>query len=152
MKPEICSFDPAPFNFGTFQLACGFEKFRFDWERGYLGQCKRVTFAPTFEDDINNARTFLELDVKPEFEICELGHLNYVTWLLEEGLVKTPVHLQFVFGPMVGWMQPSVKYLVMMHEEAVSILGQGNFTWSVAGAGRHQIPLAATAMAPPTWG
>jgi uncharacterized protein (DUF849 family) len=35
----------------------------------------------------------------------------------------------------------------MMHEEAVDRLGAGKFTWSVAGAGKHQIPLAATAMA-----
>jgi uncharacterized protein (DUF849 family) len=147
LQPEMCSFDPAPFNFGIFQLAGRFKEFRFPWERGYLDQCRRITFAPTFDDDLNYARTFLELDVKPEFEMYELGHLNYVTWLMEEGLVKRPPHLQFVFGPMVGWMHPSVKHLVMMHEEAVAVLGEGNFTWSVAGAGRHQIPLAATAMA-----
>ena len=35
----------------------------------------------------------------------------------------------------------------MMYEEAVDRLGENKFTWSVAGAGRHQIPLAATAMA-----
>ena len=34
-----------------------------------------------------------------------------------------------------------------MYEEAVDTLGKDNFTWSVAGAGRHQIPLATTAMA-----
>jgi uncharacterized protein (DUF849 family) len=147
LQPEMCSFDPAPFNFGLFQLAARFEKFKFDWEKAYLDMCKRSTFAPTFDDDLNYARTFLELDTKPEFEIYELGHLNYVTWLQGEGLVKNPPHLQFVFGPMVGWMHPSVKHLVLMYDEAVALLGAGNFTWSVAGAGRHQIPLAAAAMA-----
>ncbi|MBW2286003.1 MAG: 3-keto-5-aminohexanoate cleavage protein, partial [Deltaproteobacteria bacterium] len=51
------------------------------------------------------------------------------------------------FGPIVGWMEPSVKHLVMMHEEAENRLGRGNFTWSVAAAGKWQMPLAATAMA-----
>lgn len=147
LKPEMCSFDPAPFNLGLFQLAQRFEKFKFEWEKMYLDACKRGTFAPTFEDDLKYAQTFLETDTKPEFEMYELGHIGYVTWLMDEGLVKKPPHLQFVFGPMVGWMAPSVKHLLLMYEEAVALLGEGNFTWSVAGAGRHQIPLAATAMA-----
>ena len=147
LKPEMCSFDPAPFNLGLFQLAQRFEKFKFEWEKMYLDACKRGTFAPTFEDDLKYAQTFLETDTKPEFEMYELGHIGYVTWLMDEGLVKKPPHLQFVFGPMVGWMAPSVKHLLLMYEEAVTLLGEGNFTWSVAGAGRHQIPLAATAMA-----
>ena len=147
LKPEMCSFDPAPFNLGLLQLAQRFQKFKYDWEKTYLEVCKRTTFAPTFEDDIKYAKTFLETDTKPEFEIYELGHLGYVTWLMEEGLIKKPPHLQFVFGPMAGWMAPSVKHLVLMYDEAVDLIGEGNFTWSVAGAGRHQIPLAATAMA-----
>ncbi len=147
LKPEMCSFDPAPFNLGLFQLAARFEKFKFEWEKAYLEMVKMGTFAPTFNDDLEYARTMLDCDTKPEFEMYELGHISYVKWLIDEGLVKLPPHLQFVFGPMVGWMAPSVKHLVMMHEEACDILGAGEFTWSVAGAGRHQIPLAATAMA-----
>ena len=147
LKPEMCSFDPAPFNLGMFQLAQRFDKFKFEWEKVYLDFCKRNAFAPTFEDDLKYAQTFLETDTKPEFEMYELGHIGYVTWLMGEGLVKKPPHLQFVFGPMVGWMTPSVKHLLLMYEETVAQLGEGNFTWSVAGAGRHQIPLAATAMA-----
>jgi uncharacterized protein (DUF849 family) len=104
----------------------------------------------TFSDDLTYAKTFLELDVKPEFELYELGHVAYVTWLIEEGLVKTPPHLQFVFGPIVGWMAPSVKHLLLMYEEAVERLtsiGCPEFTWSVAAGGKWQIHLAAAAMA-----
>ena len=36
---------------------------------------------------------------------------------------------------------------MLCYEEAKDVLGDGNFTWSVAGAGRWQIPLAATALA-----
>ena len=147
LKPEMCSFDPAPFNLGLFQLTERFKEFKHDWEKMYLEMVKMATFAPSFNDDIEYAKTMLECDTKPEFEMYELGHIGYVTWLMDEGLVKLPPHLQFVFGPIVGWMTPSVKHLVMMHDEAVDRLGAGNFTWSVAGAGRHQIPLAATAMA-----
>ena len=55
--------------------------------------------------------------------------------------------MQFVMGGMVVWMLPSVKHLVQLHQEAVDVIGEGKFTWSVAGGGRWQIPLAAAAMA-----
>lgn len=147
LKPEMCSFDPAPFNFGIFQIASRFKEFKYDWEKEYLELCKNVTFQPTFNDDLIYAKTFLEIDTKPEFEIYELGHVSYVKWLMEENLVKLPVHLQFVFGPMVGWMTPSVKHLVLIHDEAKEVLGEENFTWSVAAGGRYQIPITAAAMA-----
>lgn len=147
LGPEMCSFDPAPFNFGIFQIAGRFKEFKHPWEKEYLELCKNVTFRPTFSDDLIYAQTFLEIDTKPEIEIYELGHVSYVKWLLEENLLKPPVHLQFVFGPMVGWMTPSVKHLVLIHDEAKEVLGEGNFTWSVAAGGRFQIPITSTAIA-----
>ena len=149
LKPEMCSFDPAPFNLGMFELIPRYEgKFKYDWERDYLESTRdKILMPPTLGDDMEYARTMLEADTKPEFELYELGHIGYVAWLMREGLVKEPPHLQFVFGPLVGWMTPSIKHLLWMYEEAVDTLGKGNFTWSVAGAGRHQIGLATTAMA-----
>jgi len=147
LEPEMCSFDPAPFNFGIFQIAGRFKEYKYKWEKEYLDLCKNVTFRPTFNDDIIYGKTFLEIGCKPEFEIYELGHVSYVKWLLEENLTKGPVHLQFVFGPMVGWMTPSVKHLVLIYDEAKEVLGKENFTWSVAAGGRFQIPITTTAMA-----
>lgn len=147
LKPEMCSYDPAPFNFGIFQIAGRFKKFKHKWEKEYLELCKNVTFRPTFQDDITYAQTFLDIDTKPEIEIYELGHVSYVSWLLSENLLKTPVHLQFVFGPMVGWMTPSVKHLVLIYDEAKEVLGKGNFTWSAAAGGKFQIPITSTALA-----
>ena len=152
LQPEMCSFDPAPFNMGLFQLAGRYAgKFKHEWESMMMDWCKNNVAMPmTFQDDLTYAKTFMELDSKPEFEMYELGHIAYVTWLIEEGLVKLPAHLQFVFGPMVGWMVPSAKHLLLIYEEAVEKLtavGCPDFTWSVAAGGRWQIPLAATAIA-----
>lgn len=149
LKPEMCSFDPAPFNLGIFEMGKKYKgKFIRDWEEDYLEFTKTtMLMRPTLQDDIVYAETMLKADTKPEFEIYELGHIGYLTWLMEQNLVKLPPHLQFVFGPLPGWMPPSVKHLLWLYEEAVERLGAGNFTWSVAAAGRHQMPLAATAMA-----
>ena len=152
LKPEMCSFDPAPFNLGLFQLAERYVgKFKYEWESQILEYTKNnIGMQMTFADDLVYAKTFLDLGAKPEFEIYELGHIGYVTWLIQEGLVKTPPHLQFVFGPMVGWMVPSVKHLLLIYEEAVerlTAMGCPDFTWSVAAGGRWQMPLAAAGMA-----
>jgi len=147
LEPEMCSFDPAPFNLGIFQIAGRYEKFKYDWEPEYMNFWKTTVFAPTFELDLKFAKTFKDISTKPEFEIYEIGHVSYVKWLMDEKLVKLPPHLQFVMGGMVGWMLPSVKHLVQLYQEAVDVLGEGKFTWSVAGGGKWQIPLAATAMA-----
>lgn len=147
LKPEMCSFDPAPWNLGIFQIAGRHKNFKYDWEEEYMNFWKTKTFAPTFELDLVFAETFMQMDTKPEFEIYEAGHIGYVKWLMNEGLVRLPPHLQFVMGGMVGWMLPSVKHLVQLYQEAVDVLGEDNFTWSVAGGGRWQLPLAAAAMA-----
>ena len=152
LRPEICSFDPAPFNLGLFQLAGRFiGKFKYDWEPKMLEMLKHnIGMQMTFNDDLTFAQTFQELNIKPEFEIYELGHISYVTWLMQEGLIKKPPHLQFVFGPIVGWMMPTVKHLILMYDEAkerLAEMGCNNFTWSVAAGGKWQMPLAATAMA-----
>ena len=149
LKPEMCSFDPAPFNLGLFEMGKKYKgNFITEWEEDYLEFSRtNMLIRPTFQDDILYAKTMLEADAKPEFEIYELGHIGYVTWLMEQNLVKLPPHLQFVLGPLPGWMPPSVKHLLQLYEEAVDRLGAGNFTWSVAAAGKHQMPLAATAMA-----
>ncbi len=152
LNPEMCSFDPAPFNLGLFQLTERFAGgFKYDWEPQFLESLKtNIGMQMTFQDDITYSKTFLDLNVKPEFELYELGHIGYVKWLISEGLVKTPPHLQFVFGPVVGWMTPSIKHLLWMYEEAKEQLSRvdcGDFTWSVAAGGRWQIPLAATALA-----
>ena len=147
LKPEMCSFDPAPFNLGIFQIAGRYEKFKYDWEKEFMNLWKTTTFAPSFDQDLEYAKTFKEIDTKPEFEIYEIGHVSYVKWLMDEGLLKLPPHMQFVMGGMVGWMLPSVKHLVQLYEEAVDVVGEGKFTWSVAGGGKWQIPLAAAAMA-----
>ena len=47
LKPEMCSFDPAPFNLGMFELIPRYEeKFKYDWERDYL-ESTRDTIALT---------------------------------------------------------------------------------------------------------
>jgi 3-keto-5-aminohexanoate cleavage enzyme len=79
--------------------------------------------------------------VKPELEIFDAGHLSNAKRLAAEGLLTFPAHVDFVLG-VPGGLDASVRNLVHL----VDALPPG-CTWSVAGIGRDQLPLATVAIA-----
>jgi 3-keto-5-aminohexanoate cleavage enzyme len=79
--------------------------------------------------------------VRPELEIFDLGHLSNAKRLAAEGSLALPQHVDFVLG-VPGGLDASVPNLV----HCVEALPAG-CTWSVAGVGRDQLPLATVAIA-----
>ncbi len=82
-----------------------------------------------------------EYGVRPELEIFDKGHLSNARRLAAEGVLTLPQHVDFVLG-VPGALEASVANLC----DLVSDLPAG-CTWSVAGIGRHQLPLAIAAVA-----
>ena len=89
-------------------------------------------------------RTMNENGTRPEFEVYDTAMINNVAYFVREGLIETPVYLQFVLG-ITGGLPATVANLNFLYETACKQLG--DFHWSVAGAGRHQMAMAATALA-----
>ena len=79
--------------------------------------------------------------VKPELEIFDKGHISNALRLEREGLLKFPQHVDFVLG-VPGGLDATVQNLC----DLVDALPPG-CTWSVAGIGRMQLPLAMVAIA-----
>jgi 3-keto-5-aminohexanoate cleavage enzyme len=79
--------------------------------------------------------------VIPELEVFDLGHVANAKRLAAEGVIRLPAHVDFVLG-VPGALDASVENLV----DCVRALPAG-CTWSVAGAGRMQLPLATVAIA-----
>lgn len=86
------------------------------------------------------ARLMLERGVKPEFEIFEVGMIDNALRLVKQGLVKEPLHFNFVLG-VPGAMSGSVRNLSFLVEAIPA-----GATWTVSGIGRHETPLAAAAI------
>lgn len=86
------------------------------------------------------ARLMLECGVKPEFEIFEVGMIDNALRLVKQGLVKEPLHFNFVLG-VPGAMSGSVRNLSFLVEAIPA-----GATWTVSGIGRHETPLAAAAI------
>jgi len=108
--------------------------------------CGSVNFGDDiFENSFPIMRGILSAintyDIKPELEIFDKGHLSNARKLEREGLLKFPQHVDFVLG-VPGGLDATVQNLC----ELVDDLPVG-CTWSVAGMGRMQLPLAMAAIA-----
>uniref|UniRef100_E6Q1K7 3-keto-5-aminohexanoate cleavage enzyme n=1 Tax=mine drainage metagenome TaxID=410659 RepID=E6Q1K7_9ZZZZ len=108
--------------------------------------CGSVNFGDEiFENSFPIMRTIAgamnEYGVKPELEIFDKGHLANARRLAAEGVLTLPQHVDFVLG-VPGALEASVENLCDLLRD----LPEG-CTWSVAGVGRHQLPLAMAAIA-----
>jgi 3-keto-5-aminohexanoate cleavage enzyme len=92
------------------------------------------------ENTIKNfGRLMIERGVKPEVEVFDKGMIDYAIRYAKQGFIKEPMHFDFVLGVQ---MAASARDLVFMVES----IPYGS-TWTVAGIGRHEFPMAAIAIA-----
>ena len=87
------------------------------------------------------AGVFQDTGVKPEIEVFEAGMINNAMFLVKKGLLTMPLHFDFVLGA-PGAMPGTVRNLVFLADT----LPPGA-TWTVAGIGPAEIPLATAAIA-----
>ena len=86
------------------------------------------------------AKETLAKGIKPELEVFEAGMVETCIRYLEKGLLKFPLHFQFVLG-VVGGMSATAKSLLHL-SEIIPV----DSTWSVIGIGPGQLPMAMIAM------
>jgi len=145
-KPEVASLNMGSMNFGLYPMLNRFKSFKHDWERPYLeGSVDRI-FKNTFKDIEYILTTCAENGTRFEIECYDIGHLYTLTHFLERGIVKPPVFVQSVFG-ILGGIGPHPEDVMHMRRTADRLLGRENYHWSVLGAGRNQMPIAAQAAA-----
>jgi 3-keto-5-aminohexanoate cleavage enzyme len=87
------------------------------------------------------AGVFKETGVRPEIEVFETGMISNALYLQKKGLIEAPLHFDFVLGA-PGSMAGTVRNLVFLSESIPA-----GSTWTVAGIGKAEIPLAAAAIA-----
>jgi 3-keto-5-aminohexanoate cleavage enzyme len=92
------------------------------------------------ENTIKNfGRILKERGVKPEIEVFDKGMIDYAIKFQKQGFINKPMHFDFVLGVQ---MSATARDLTFM----VDSIPEGS-TWTVAGMGRHQIPMAMIGMA-----
>jgi 3-keto-5-aminohexanoate cleavage enzyme len=86
------------------------------------------------------AEEMLRLEIKPEIEVFDLAMLHNALALLGKGLLKAPLHFNFVMG-LKGAMPARIEHLVHL----VGFLPKGS-TWSISGVAAAQLPMAVHAI------
>lgn len=112
LKPEMASLTAGTCNFGP------------------------DVFMNTQEYMESFAKVMLENGVKPEIEIFERGMIDNALRMVKKGLLKTPLHFDFVMG-VPGAIMGEARDLMYL----VNSIPEGS-TWTVAGIGRFELPLA----------
>ncbi len=142
-KPEVASLNMGSMNFGLFPMLGRFKEFKHDWERQHLEGSRDLIFRNTFADIEYALRELGDAGTRFEFECYDVGHLYNLSHFLERGLVKPPLFVQTVFG-ILGGIGPHPEDVMHMKRSADRLFGS-HYRWSVLGAGRNQMPIAAMA-------
>lgn len=81
-----------------------------------------------------------EHNVKPEIEIFDAGMIANAKYYLKKGVLKAPLHFQFVLGA-AGGMEATIENLVFLKNQ----LPEGS-TWGALGIGKGHLPIMYAAL------
>jgi uncharacterized protein (DUF849 family) len=144
-KPEVASLNMGSMNFGLYPMLDRFKDFKHEWEKPYLEGSRERIFKNTFADIEFILRTCRDNGTRFEIECYDIGHLYTLAHFVDRGLVTAPLFVQSVFG-LLGGIGPHSEDVAHMKRTADRLFGK-DYRWSVLGAGRNQLPIAAMAAA-----
>jgi uncharacterized protein (DUF849 family) len=144
-KPEVASLNMGSMNFGLFPMLNRFKEFKHEWERAHLEGSRDAVFRNTFKDIEHVLTTLGNAGTRFEFECYDTSHLYNLHHFLGRGLVKPPLFVQTVFG-ILGGIGSHPEDVMHMKRTADRLFGD-QYHWSVLGAGRSQLQIAAMAAA-----
>ena len=145
LKPEVASLNMGSMNFGLFPMLDRFKEFEHDWERAHLENSRDLVFKNTFQDIEQVLTACRANNTRFEFECYDVSHLYNLAHFLDRGLVEPPLFVQSVFG-ILGGIGPHPEDVLHMRRTADRLFGS-SYRWSVLGAGRSQMTVAAQAAA-----
>lgn len=145
LAPEVASLNMGSMNFGLYPMLARYESFRHDWEREHLQNSRDLVFRNTFADIERILTLCGENRTRFEFECYDTAHLYNLAHFLDRGLVEPPLLVQTVFG-ILGGIGGHPEDVMHMRRTADRLFGDA-YVWSVLGAGRAQMAIAAQAAA-----
>ncbi len=99
-----------------------------------------MVFANPFAEIVELLEAMNELNIKPEHECFDIGHVGSLAPLIDMGVLKTPLHVDCVMG-VVGGIPPMARNLAAMVEN----IPEGSH-WGVIGISRDQWMLVSAAL------
>jgi uncharacterized protein (DUF849 family) len=112
----------------------------------------KMIFSNPFEEIVELLEAMNELQIKPEHECFDLGHVGSLEPLVDMGVLKAPLHIDCVMG-VVGGIPSTPRNLAAMADNigdvptGVDGAAKGaKHHWGVIGISRDQWTLIATAL------
>jgi 3-keto-5-aminohexanoate cleavage enzyme len=106
----------------------------------------KMVFANPFEEIVELLEAMNELQIKPEHECFDIGHVGSLAPLIDMGVLKTPLHVDCVMG-VVGGIPPTARNLAAMVENIpANEPGEQASHWGVIGISRDQWMLVGAAL------
>ena len=144
-QPEVASLNMGSMNFGLFPMLKRYKEFKHDWEPAMLEGSHDLVFRNSFKDIRYALETLNATGARYEFECYDTSHLYNLHYFFTEGLVQAPLFIQTCFG-LLGGIGAHPDDVLHMKRTADRLFGNA-YRWSVLGAGRSQMPVAAMAAA-----
>ncbi len=143
-KPEVASLNMGSMNFGLYPMLARYKTFQHEWEHPYLAGSDDRIFKNTFRDIEKILRTCADNGTRFEIECYDIGHLYTLAHFVDRGLVKPPFFVQSVFG-ILGGIGGHPEDVSHMRRTADRLFGR-DYLWSVLGAGKAQMAIAAQSL------
>ena len=126
-RPEVAALNMGSMNYAKYSRAR--KKFVFN-----------MVFANPFEEIIELLEAMNELQIKPEHECFDVGHVGSLAPLLDMGVLHAPLHVDCVMG-VIGGIPPTARNLAAMVDNVPA-----DSHWGVIGISRDQWMLVAAAL------
>jgi uncharacterized protein (DUF849 family) len=144
-KPELATLDVGSMNWGLFPLAEKITEWKYEWEKPMIEMTRGFVFENTFATMERMIKVMDQYGTKPEIECFGDEGLVMAKYMIDKGILKAPITMQWVMGIM-GGAPADPHSIIYMAAQAERILGKGNYQWSVIGAGRAQWQVTAQAL------
>jgi uncharacterized protein (DUF849 family) len=145
LKPEVASLNMGSMNFGLFPVLNRYQEFKHEWERQFLESTRDLVFKNTFKDIEYVLTRGTHNGTRFEFECYDTAHLYNLAHFLDRKLATPPLFVQTVFG-ILGGIGTHPDDVSHMKRTADRLFGK-DYQWSVLGAGKSQMPIAAMSAA-----
>ncbi|WP_030181572.1 3-keto-5-aminohexanoate cleavage protein [Streptomyces sp. NRRL S-813] len=136
-RPELASLNMGSMNFDFSAPAARYKEWKFEWEYDWLVGSQDLVFVNTFRQIKHTLTELGAHGTRFEFECYDVGHLYTLAHFVDQGLVRTPMLIQCIFGVRggIGADQENLSHMVTIADK----LFGDTYYLSAFAAGRHQM-------------
>jgi 3-keto-5-aminohexanoate cleavage enzyme len=131
LKPDVAALNMGSMNYAKYSRRRGDFVFK-------------AVFENSFDTIIELVRAMRELDIRPEHECFDSGHVANLDPLIDMGMLGEPLQISCVMG-VTGGIRPTARNLAHMSEQ-IPGGADGPNNWGVIGISRDQWMLVAAAL------